>query len=317
MAKDYLETLALKSLGLARAISPRPVSPFEPPANAIRVLPAPLPASEPADRQPSVEGAVGDDLLPSSSPMGAADRPTRQAPSAPVSGVVQQTRAAGRDDVSSVLSADERPAVPAIRRPESPPVEVGQTLAMLEIGAAPGPTKLQQAIRPAASPAQPGASQLLPAPPVPLPTEESTPDRLTSRSAERAERVLRPASQLTAKQESIESVVRSDDDADHRGVSPVKPARAPQEEERPAQAQPLKPLPVIARPHREALVEPALPQAASAGAAIQAQTTVQVTIGRIEVRATPAAAALPRKQTPATPMLSLDEYLRQRTGGGR
>jgi hypothetical protein len=46
---------------------------------------------------------------------------------------------------------------------------------------------------------------------------------------------------------------------------------------------------------------------------------VQVTIGRVEVRATPPSAApAPRPQRPAPAVLSLEEYLRQRDqGGGR
>jgi len=46
--------------------------------------------------------------------------------------------------------------------------------------------------------------------------------------------------------------------------------------------------------------------------------TIQVTIGRIEVRATPAAKA-PVRERPAAPpsTLSLEEYLRQRSKGGR
>ena len=45
--------------------------------------------------------------------------------------------------------------------------------------------------------------------------------------------------------------------------------------------------------------------------------TIQVTIGRIEVRATPAAKAPARERPAAQPALSLEEYLRQRYKGGR
>lgn len=50
-------------------------------------------------------------------------------------------------------------------------------------------------------------------------------------------------------------------------------------------------------------------------AEIAATPTINVTIGRIEVRATTAIAP-PRKQTPAAQTMSLDEYLRQRNRGG-
>ena len=45
--------------------------------------------------------------------------------------------------------------------------------------------------------------------------------------------------------------------------------------------------------------------------------TIQVTIGRIEVRATPAAKAPVRERPAAPSALSLEEYLRQRSKGGR
>lgn len=49
----------------------------------------------------------------------------------------------------------------------------------------------------------------------------------------------------------------------------------------------------------------------------QPAPTIQVSIGRIEVRATrPPAPALPRERTNPS-VMSLDEYLRQRSGGGR
>lgn len=66
---------------------------------------------------------------------------------------------------------------------------------------------------------------------------------------------------------------------------------------------------VIAQPQ----VAKAPPAAASVppSPAAQAETTIQVTIGRIEVRAMPAPAT-PRSRVSAPPVMSLDEYLRQR-----
>ena len=46
------------------------------------------------------------------------------------------------------------------------------------------------------------------------------------------------------------------------------------------------------------------------------QQTIHVTIGRIEVRATPPPSAPARKQN-AAPVMSLDEYLKTRSGGQR
>jgi hypothetical protein len=44
--------------------------------------------------------------------------------------------------------------------------------------------------------------------------------------------------------------------------------------------------------------------------------TINVTIGRIEVRALPPAAAPPRAQKTAAPLMSLEEYMRRRNAGG-
>jgi hypothetical protein len=45
--------------------------------------------------------------------------------------------------------------------------------------------------------------------------------------------------------------------------------------------------------------------------------TIHVTIGRIEIRATPAAPAPARPAAPRPPGMSLDDYLRRRDGDGR
>jgi hypothetical protein len=48
----------------------------------------------------------------------------------------------------------------------------------------------------------------------------------------------------------------------------------------------------------------------------QQAPTVHVTIGRIEVRATPPPVPPPKQRT-TPPVMSLDDYLRQRDGGRR
>lgn len=60
---------------------------------------------------------------------------------------------------------------------------------------------------------------------------------------------------------------------------------------------------------------PAQPLAPPAPAPGLPTPTIQVTIGRIEVKATPPAPPS-KKQRPAAPVMSLEEYLRRRAGGG-
>jgi hypothetical protein len=49
----------------------------------------------------------------------------------------------------------------------------------------------------------------------------------------------------------------------------------------------------------------------------QPDPVIQISIGRIEVRATPASGPATTRQKAATPVMSLDQYLRQRSRGGR
>jgi hypothetical protein len=48
-----------------------------------------------------------------------------------------------------------------------------------------------------------------------------------------------------------------------------------------------------------------------------AETVIQVTIGRIEVKATPAPKAPARERPASRPAVDLDEYLKQRARGER
>jgi hypothetical protein len=62
------------------------------------------------------------------------------------------------------------------------------------------------------------------------------------------------------------------------------------------------------------------PEAWSAPEAVGKQEpapTIQVTIGRIEIRATPPPASTPKRERSKPPVMSLDEYLRQRNQGGQ
>lgn len=97
--------------------------------------------------------------------------------------------------------------------------------------------------------------------------------------------------------------------AAHREPAPIAPPPAPEPgralrvEVRPAPAAERRSAPPAAAPRQVAEAPPAAPP------------TIQVTIGRIEVRAAPAPPAA-RPATPAGPALSLDDYLRQRNRGG-
>jgi len=103
-----------------------------------------------------------------------------------------------------------------------------------------------------------------------------------------------------------------------RAVSPEEPppTTAPRPEPLSVETtRPLTPATVVAQPHVTPYVEPAAPVPAEPAATPGPTPTIQVTIGRVEVQATPPAPT-PKNQRPKPPVMSLDEYLRQRTNRG-
>ena len=72
---------------------------------------------------------------------------------------------------------------------------------------------------------------------------------------------------------------------------------------------------VIVQPQIKRYVKPILPTPAKSVEKPEPAPTIQVTIGRIEVRATPPSPPS-RKQTSVPSIMSLEEYLRRRQGGG-
>lgn len=87
--------------------------------------------------------------------------------------------------------------------------------------------------------------------------------------------------------------------------------------ETPTQSQALRPPTpgVIVQPQVTSSIHPVAIGSAEPVEPSRPAPTIQVTIGRIEVRATPPPASTQPKPRPASPVMSLDEYLRQRGGG--
>ena len=73
--------------------------------------------------------------------------------------------------------------------------------------------------------------------------------------------------------------------------------------------------PIIAQPRVTPYAKPAAPALTEPQAMPQPVPTIQVTIGRIEVRATPPPAP-PQNRRPAPAVMSLDEYLNGQARGG-
>jgi hypothetical protein len=78
--------------------------------------------------------------------------------------------------------------------------------------------------------------------------------------------------------------------------------------------------PLVVRPKLDLYAEPPMPRPQPKGqtqSAPPSEQVINVTIGRVEVRATPPPTATSRSNNQKPPVMSLDDYLRQRSGGGR
>lgn len=73
---------------------------------------------------------------------------------------------------------------------------------------------------------------------------------------------------------------------------------------------------VVAQPHVTQYVEPAGPVPTGPVPRPEPAPTIQVTIGRVEVRATTPTPQSSKKERPKPPVMSLDEYLGRRASGG-
>jgi ribonuclease E len=78
-------------------------------------------------------------------------------------------------------------------------------------------------------------------------------------------------------------------------------------------AQPLPSVNIKTRPNLPAIKPPDETEPAP----LQAETVINVAIGRIEVRATPAAAPRRERQSPGPKVMTLDDYLQQRSRGAK
>ena len=101
--------------------------------------------------------------------------------------------------------------------------------------------------------------------------------------------------------------------------SQIEPAKSGPLTPLPSQAEPVKSGPLTVRPHLRPPIEPGTAHAGRSVNLSEPVPTIQVTIGRIEVRAvaqktTPSTQAKPVRTGPA---LSLSDYLQQRRGGER
>ncbi len=350
---DFLGNLIAKSIDSGEVVQPRPASLFEPsPLTNVSDAAEPLALEGVDDGSASgdIPGPtwprVGQPALP---PRGIARsraaEPDPPDPGAPRTSVVQPVS----QPADPPLPRRSATAQQEEMRPGPAPAQPGPKQTQAQSTPEPGPL-----VQPRVINLQPANSEPAPGPGRPKgQAKQASPRDVTEGDAKphpepaiqqvTVERIVtQPVAVATAPVTRSEAA-HSDDGPKHEShrhvrvermvgasVRPAPPAREtkarpshsgngqapqlvhPRPEPPPAQASPAT---IVAAPEVIPYLEPVAPPRSQTPAP-EAGPSVQVTIGRVEVRATPAPAA-PKKTRSRPPVMSLDEYLRQRSGGDR
>lgn len=139
-----------------------------------------------------------------------------------------------------------------------------------------------------------------------LSTTRNETDATSSRRAVVGER--RPALEPVLERSVIERVSLRDEAQE---PAPPRPVSVLVQEKSPSRQ-----ASVVAQPQVTPYREPAASAFVEPAVTPEPTPSVQVTIGRVEVRATPPPTPSPKARRPKPPVMSLDEYLRQRANGG-
>lgn len=317
---DYLENLIARSFGRAETIRPRPASRFEP---------------SPAEERSVFDGAGAvkeEDRAVGWRPR-SFDRPRPQSGSdaTPDTRSTPTTQVFGADPELVRGSAPTRPA--------TPPVVTKKPIAPAQ------PEPLAPA-HPESQPATAGSGPLR-ASPNQLRPPEGQIEVMESRGSSGAS-AIRPIKTEAVKRDVVAPVIRRVEGEPIVRQGPEEPVTTKVIAERVVQAAdgpggdglPDDAAPPVARPNRMGLVEPLMPPSYStavspepeisfqrrsmgpdgptveAPAAPEKPGTIQVTIGRVEVRAVTRPSSESRKERPKPVVMSLEEYLEQRTNRG-
>lgn len=311
---DFLDNLLAKSAPTAEVVRPRLASIFEP-----------LPGTAWTPAAPRLgRGAVGEpppweEDVPVPPGAGTGFAPPGSGPNPSLWAASPAPAFARSASPPGALRSNPRPPVGAVRPPPPQPEAVLR----------PGPAK-----PPAGMGGSPAA---LPAAARPLPSR-AMPSAQTPPAGLPAARLALPAASPAEQPVGVQDPIRPAGTSEHWRRPAAEAPSLNEELGGPAKVTPVLiqagPLVVTARIHRSAPPEPlpAAPLGLAVGplsaanpdrvadrkdAQIPPEPTIQVTIGRIEVRAAPVSPVPSKKQGLAAPMTSLDDYLRQRNGGRR
>jgi hypothetical protein len=312
---DFLSNLVDRTLEAAEVVQPRPISRFEPwGADAV--------AFE----------AGGHELSPGESPRGTrpplqslADHPAQSEPR--------------RNETWPALlirppEAYARPATPLEPQPvvPQPPASDGQNAV---VGPTPGPEppasaspptirRRRQTVGPSSQP-DPDRSGETPMPAAERVTvvhhrsEAEEPSRSTLEPVTRPTVIARSVAPEDGRRPTVERITeRVVSERSVSSVGPLPAADGRSEQLTAPQALQLPPASVVAQPGAIRTIEPAPPALPEPKAAPtpEPERTINVTIGRVEVRAVSPPSPQPKRQQSKAPVMSLDEYLRKRSKGG-
>jgi hypothetical protein len=283
---DFLRNLVARSLDQAPAIRPRLASIFEP-----------VPADPALDRQlfgtePLDASLLDENLAQEAPPAQSRTRPSRQRLLPPQIESAEQATDRGatpapyreRHNPAATIMPPSEATAQVVRMPRA----MGQgEPPQLSNGAPQTPTPASAAPTP---PLVVSATPLLPAPQQRAPSALPAPPRIAApqpgaRAPQAEQQLSSPAS---SSHTIIERMIEREARIANRQLVPLSPAPNP------AQPEAARPSPAAEQP--------------------QATPTINITIGRIDVRAT--TEARPKQQRSGPEVMSLDEYLRRRSGGG-
>jgi hypothetical protein len=335
---DYLGKLVSRSLSPPRVVQPRLLSLFEPPrANREQILesdiePAPPDAEQVRERSPSAVRAPQFQSLRSSEPNLQDAGQTSPAPLVRIKPEAVKRVEPREMDAGASARSRARAAGPAPAPARKSPGQTAQTPTL------PFPASIEtvtpEAVPPAVEPVSPVPVQ---APVIPWLGVKETPGSDTAHprvlhgddsSAKRSRADNQktrssltpeiPAPTTTEAKTPEAASPRRGDTSDRREGNqrsqPQMPPKLPSVTQTAADQRP-KSLPIVPVVPASTVPSPRLLPPSQKREHAPERPSIHVTIGRVEVRATPPPARA-RQQVPQARAMSLDEYLRQRASGG-
>lgn len=341
---DFLSNLLIRSLGAAPVVQPRLPSLFEPSMPHAGPLATTPGGWDEGRREALAEAAFGDvEVAPvhaAVDPFRVSAAPRRDEP--PAGRSTAQERQASVVEDRNLLAAAPRSAEAGAELEVPPPVahpflahEPSREPAKLRANVVSTPLKLppRDLIAPSALPESVSAalnrSTAQPLAPAILRTKRENPERVSSEKREAKTAAPRESHDTTEAQTKSERVeLREAKTAAPRESHETTESRPKSVRVEPgSQAKSIRVEPASSRisdsaPRATAAIEPPgtrrfefARHIPPARVATPPEPTIQVTIGRIEVRAVSPQASTP-KERPASPVMSLNDYLRQRSKRG-